>query len=347
MGSNGAGKSTVFEVLQKLQSFIQDQDKLNKIFHYSTLTRWQDSLVQEFELEIDIQSDTFTYQFAVGFHADTHEPSISYERLWQNDELLSKYEENIFVVDFQSSTADLPWRRSEDVVFDRTLFTLIADTPTTKDIIRFRRAIGRLLVVQIIPSSLEMDSEKESRVLQPDAKNFVSWYRYISEQSQGNVLEITQELSEILDGFRYFKLEERGSYFRELWVVFDGDDEVVQYRFDELSDGQRKLIVLYTILTYAKNQNYVVCIDEPANYLALEEVQPWAVALDDICSDGTLQALITSHHPELINYLVFSKAAIWFSRENNRAKTTAAPFPAQNDYDLPVTELVARGWVDG
>ncbi len=58
MGSNGSGKTTVFEVLRKLQKFIlgdqafQQDYKVSDLFASKDLTRWQKSNIQKFELRI-------------------------------------------------------------------------------------------------------------------------------------------------------------------------------------------------------------------------------------------------------------------------------------------------------
>jgi ABC-type Mn2+/Zn2+ transport system ATPase subunit len=43
LGPNGTGKTTVFEVLLKLQQLIVEDHKINALFKPSDLTRWQHS----------------------------------------------------------------------------------------------------------------------------------------------------------------------------------------------------------------------------------------------------------------------------------------------------------------
>jgi len=48
------------------------------------------------------------------------------------------------------------------------------------------------------------------------------------------------------------------------------------FEFADLSDGQRQLIVLYTILESLRNETYsVLLVDEPDNFISLREIQPW------------------------------------------------------------------------
>jgi len=84
--------------------------------------------------------------------------------------------------------------------------------------------------------------------------------------------------------------------------------------------------------------------DEPKNFLALSEIQPWLTTLYDFCSDGETQALLISHHPELIDYLA-SSAGYWFDRQSNAPVRVSRI--ADDDSGIPISELVARGWLHG
>ncbi|NJN81104.1 MAG: ATP-binding protein, partial [Caldilineaceae bacterium] len=142
-------------------------------------------------------------------------------------------------------------------------------------------------------------STQEERFLYRNSANFVSWYRHIS-QDQGLTSKITQRLKEVLDGFSHLQFVELGVQDRGLSVFLQSDNsnKPYSYPFDELSDGLRMLMALYTLLEYARSNDYTLCIDEPENFLALAEIQPWLVLLYDTCLDGQLQSLLISHHPE-------------------------------------------------
>ncbi len=87
----------------------------------------------------------------------------------------------------------------------------------------------------------------------------------------------------------------------------------MKYNFDELSEGQRVIICLYTLLALMKETPITLCIDEPDNFVMLREIQPWLMELQEQAEEHGSQVLIISHHPELINYLV-PLGAVRFSR---------------------------------
>ena len=115
----------------------------------------------------------------------------------------------------------------------------------------------------------------------------------------------------------------------------------ISYYFHELSEGQKVLIALYA-LVYCTPENSLICIDEPENFLALPEIQPWFDTLYDQCAERNLQALLISHHPKIINLLA-SDSGYWFSRENNL--TRIQKISAENESGLSISELVEL-WLD-
>lgn len=146
-------------------------------------------------------------------------------------------------------------------------------------------------------------------------------------------------------GFSHIKLEIAGQQHRLLKFHFLRDSKnSFEFELEELSDGERALIALYTMLHYARSEDYTLCIDEPENFLALPEIQPWLTLLYDLCNDDELQAILISHHPELINYLA-SSAGYWFERESSapaRVKRIT-----EEDSGMSMAELIARGWLHG
>jgi len=88
-----------------------------------------------------------------------------------------------------------------------------------------------------------------------------------------------------------------------------------------------------------------ICIDEPENFIALAEIQPWLLDLNDRVEDHGGQAILVSHHPELINLLAPEHAVI-FSREHG-GPVHIEPFRAEALGKLSPAELIARGWERG
>jgi predicted ATPase len=342
LGANGSGKTTVFEVLQKLRAVVNGERRVSQEFKPESRTRWQASPLQKFELELADEGRTYRYELGVEYPKSAETSRVKYERLWLDDQPLLKfegYEAQIYREDF-SEGSKFPFDGNRSVIEFLPLFN--------QWITKFKVRVNEILVVSITPTVVG-DASKEAEAYPSRwMDNYSSWYRFLS-RDQSWVFELTKNLREVLPGFDNFRFIREIENFEILEAVFSGQNgsksEKREYRFAELSDGQRALIVLYTLLIAAQKENYVLCIDEPENFLALPEIQPWLLKLYDSCSEGKTQALLISHHPEMINYLLASPVGFWFEREAN-TPVRVKPIVAERDGGLPISELIARGWLN-
>ena len=176
-----------------------------------------------------------------------------------------------------------------------------------------------------------------------NAENIASWYRHLIQDAPDLIEKIRLSLKNVWPGFQGLRLESAGENTKILKAVADGGGIRHELSLDQLSDGQRALIVLYTLLHYVKGStSRLVGFDEPANFVALAEIQPWVISLCQVVEDQGSQALIVSHHPELINYLAPQDAVV-LSRPDG-GPTRFKPFYASPGTTLPPAEVISRGW---
>lgn len=344
LGANGSGKSAVFEVLRKLQGFVCGGERIFNLFPAASLTRWQTSLVQTFELEIEGNGGIYKYELAIEHHKDRNKAGVNYERLFFDGNPLLKLESG----DVHLYRDDFSAGPSYPVDWTLSAVGSVPPRPDNTRLMWFRECLGRFIIVQVIPPMMKAESSQEAPLPSPHLENYISWYRYIS-QDQGLALELMSELKNVLPGFDHFKFLPFGERHRVLKALFqsDGDESQISYNFRELSDGQQMLIALYSLLYAARAEReprYTLCIDEPGSFVALSEIQPWLTALYDNCLDQQMQALLISHHPELIDYLLASPIGYWFERQSNRP-TRVRPITAPGEEGLSISELIARGWL--
>ncbi len=344
LGPNGSGKSAVFETLKGIRDFVCQGERVINVFPPEHRTRWQHSPYQTFEFEIEGNGGVYKYELAV--EHDEKSARVHHEYLRFDGKPLLQLESggdvHLYRDDFSEETS---------YAVDWTL-SAVGAIPARHDNTRltwFKENLHRLIIVQIIPPMMEEESAGEAMLPSLYLENYTSWYRHIS-QNQGLAFQLMQELRQVLEGFDYFKFEPFGEKHRLLKVYFREEDRdtSIGYTYNELSDGQKMLIALYTLLYAARVQSehrYTLCIDEPENFLALPEIQPWLTALYDSCMEQQMQSLLISHHPEFINYLLVSPIGYWFERQSNRP-TRVRPIAAQDEEGLPISEIIARGWLN-
>ena len=96
-------------------------------------------------------------------------------------------------------------------------------------------------------------------------------------------------------------------------------------------------------MRFAVVEGSALFIDEPDNYVALAEIQPWLTDLAEACGEVLPQAVLCSHHPELIDYLGGDRGLL-LEREASGAATARRPEGHLFEDGLKFSEVVARGW---
>lgn len=353
LGSNGSGKTTVFEVLRKLQKFILGEQALQRdyrvldLFENKDLTRWQKSDIQKFELDIQGNGGIYKYTLEIQHRGEYKAPTMRLESLTFDGQPLFNFwvetvrgepvgQARIYNDDPTREGAFLPF-------FDgsRSGVGYIYERHENQKLTWFKKRIANFFIVQINPFVMESESRQEASLPSWDMSNYAAWYSYLSQESQGKILKLTLELQNIIQGFDSFQNSKSGDV-RVLSASFTRPSKAA-YRLNELSHGQKALIALYTLIYCSPDDDFTLCIDEPENFLALPEIQPWLRRVMDYCRDNQAQAMLISHHPSLINYLA-SNSGYWFERRDNEAVRVRRITDTVEE-GLSVAKLIELGWI--
>jgi hypothetical protein len=225
----------------------------------------------------------------------------------------------------------------------RSGLAIVDERPDNTKLTWFKRWLDQLVQVRINPWAMSARSEQESRNPSPDLANFSDWYRHLKLERGNEVHEAMRDLREVIPGLEALDAKDAGLDMRVVQAIIRGpNNKPVSLPFNELSEGQRTLIALYLLLHCAVGDNSTLLIDEPDNFIALAEIQPWLMKLLDRVDDLNAQAILVSHHPELLNQLA-ARGALVLDRPAGGA-TRVLPFPPSEDTGLTPAEVVARGW---
>ncbi|KKL78036.1 hypothetical protein LCGC14_2028830, partial [marine sediment metagenome] len=290
LGRNGTGKTTVFHVLETLREFIVAGRPTTEAFPTSTLTAWDTRLEQTIELELTGNGGRYRYRLIVehGQEPDKQKSRIKTERL-QFDQLT--------LYEFDGSDAHLfrdDGSAGPKFPFDwsRSAIPTIPERPENQRLVWFRDRMER--VYFFAPDPLRMEYQSEFEVEKPDRhlNKLVSWLRHLSQESVDTMARVRDCLREGIDGLKDFNLKRAGETSRVLKFEFDfSEDSATRStnRFtlslNELSEGQRCLVALFTMLYAAVGPDTTLCVDEPDNFVALREIQPWLTRLSDRVHD--------------------------------------------------------------
>ena len=172
------------------------------------------------------------------------------------------------------------------------------------------------------PEAMEERADREEREPDSELENLAGWYRHLVQTFPGENVEFIGSLKDALTGFQTlrFSSDEHGRL--RLWADFTGPGKRnISYALSELSDGQRYLIALYMILHFLIARGQTVFIDEPDNFIALREIQPWLLAAEAAVEDHKGQLILISHHPELLNQWASAYGLRFFREENGQVRT--------------------------
>ena len=286
-------------------------------------------------MEIDISGGRYLYRLVIEHAPERRLARVMREELLSDDKPLFAFA-NGEVQLYRDNHSEGP-----KYSFDWTQSGLapVAERDDNTRLCAFRNQVRRFVTLFLEPKRLRSGSDFDTDRLSDSGDNFASWYQGRLQENPRRIFEAIDQLRDILPGFIDLKLVQKGSDYRELQAEFSsmGVETSSIYRFDQLSDGQRALIVLYLLL-FTDDAERTLFLDEPDNYVTLPELQPWLAELEDGCGDTLPQTILISHHPEAIDFL--SDKAIWLGRD---PESHTRILDVKNDTMLKISELYAQG----
>ncbi len=355
LGGNGSGKSTVFEVLDKVRRLFTGKEEVGALFPASSRCAWADSPIQKIVIDWQRKNvGTYRYQLTIEHGKDG--ARIKDERIELDEKTgLWWYDEHgVVTAGEDDGTPDMPSRFPFRANVS-PLGVIAFEEGTHLLLSWFKQTMKNIRVLRLNPPSMTDLSKGESPVPSYGFDNFASWYRWLSSD-QGVVARLQDDLTEVIPGFRFFRFESFGPEARQLQVVFGRkESETYIVPFADLSEGQRVLVALHALTASlgmnggADRAETLLCIDEPDNYLCAREIQPWLILFKERLEESDGEAFLISHHPEIINFELMPRnderpSAFWFDREEDSHATVRPVGPIEAG-GISAAELAARGWL--
>ncbi|MCY1055360.1 ATP-binding protein [Nannocystis sp. SCPEA4] len=335
LGDNGSGKSSLFDALGALQSLLVAEDEVREAFPPDTLALFAGSNQQRFALEVEGQGGSFTYELRVEHDPDEEDVRIAGESLVFEGRTLYRYQDT----EVQLFTDE--GKPGSSFAFNprRSFLAALEPKKVNRLATWFKDFLQGILILRIDPKGIDPSTRRDSPFLAHDAANFASWYRFISDEEPAAVEAALAQLRTILPGFRHLKKPTFGrAKLLQAEFVFPGGDPYT-IDFDHLSDGQRALIILYVVLHAAHGDASVLCFDEPDNFVALPEIQPWLVTFCDALDEHRSQGLIISHSREIIDFIGHEDAVRLVRPDGGHVRAESVPKPV----GITLGETLARG----
>lgn len=296
IGKNGSGKTTVGLALETLQRIARGANRVGELVKPADLA--QGRAESPLRLEIEVELNGKIYQYAIAF-----EFPKGFKELRVLEEKLTVAGKPIYTR--ESANVQLAKTNQEKEAEFRIDWHLVAlpivQERSTKDPLSiFKKWLARMLILRPAPALIMGESKEETLQPNPQVTNFAAWFSGLLADTPSAYSDIDSYLRLVMPDFGDIKNPASGSDSRSLVVHFSTEQGTLNLPFADLSDGEKCFMICALVLAAKKAYGPVLCFwDEPDNYLALDEVGHFVLALrKTFQSDG--QFIATSHNPEAI-----------------------------------------------
>jgi len=340
-GTNGTGKSSMIDAVLFLRQVVIAGAPLDEFHMQGQRTRWLSRTKQTMELEAELDGARYSFQIVLEPFGDPVRTKVVRETLHVNGGPIFSFEEG----EVHLYNDRLEHKVTYPFDWYRSALATITSRKDNQILTRFKTWLAGVFCFRINPFGVSARAEDEQMYPNVPLNNLAAWYRHLVQTDQRQINALFESLRAAVDGFEVLQLVPAGENVRLLAAEFRSAEGFRSYFIQELSEGQRCLICLYTILHFVLRKGCTVLIDEPDNFIALREIQPWLTAASDAVEDNDAQLLLVSHHPEIIDQWAPGNGVRFVRQDGGGARVKRFEVSSK-DGGLAPSELIARGWVD-
>ena len=337
LGRNGTGKSSLMDALSRIKRFTEAKERADLVFPWTERTRWADRPQQTFEMELLLAGARYVYRLVISPSDESRwHPRVEAESVRKDDHVI--FEAGSGILEVPSPLVGVPFTYPHDPSRSAMSMTGAAAAQSLKPLTDW---LTGTYCFGLAPASMKHQAEGEDYWPSPDLANFAAWYRHLVQAYPRENAAFLEDLRGSMSGFDVLWLKETGEDVRLLFAKFVQDGRSVDFRFAELSDGQRCLICLYAVTHFLVAKGGTVIIDEADNFISLREIEPWLMKIEDVADDHDGQVILISHHPEILDQWA-NPYGVEFVREG-AGPVHVKKFQGDPEGTLTAAEVVAEG----
>lgn len=357
LGSNGSGKSACLGLLAGLRELILGKTYAADLFTTESRTRWDKRLDQTFELEIRLGGGLYVYRLVVshsdGVYRRDKSPvnRIKEESLHIDGQVLFKAnleETRIYNDSGSGGGVQLltDWQVSG--------ISRVHERHDNRKLITFREFLWKMPVIALNPYAVNPATREKEPVELPsvDCSNFSDFLANLIVSDAQVMRPVEDALKNgPLPDFLAFEAKLSGD-IRIVHCLFSRPGSgALSFRLDELSSGQIATVILQTVATFVEKHEGALVLDEPGNFLAISEMEPFLSSLQMLALEQERQVIICTHHPVAIDFLAAGHG-LWFERDPGGPTRVPVKLHVREEDNpehpyLRVSDLIARGWLSG
>jgi predicted ATPase len=302
IGKNGSGKTAVGLALEILQRIGRGTNRVGDLVRPKDFSRGRADVPMRFEIEVELEAKTYAYALALQL------PTTGGKELRVFEERLSVDGGEVYSREGvgvrrglvgKVSVADLMTDLGTPQFDPRYVALPILPERLRDDPMAiFKQWLARIIILRPMPGLILGDSKEDTLEPVPQVTNFGEWFFGVLAQAPAAYSKISEHLTQIMHDFQDIR---RPSSSGSLVVRFSNEQGIVEVPFEDLSAGEKCFMICALVLAANEAYGPLLCFwDEPDNYLALDEVQHFVLALRKAFQSSGGQFIATSHNPEAI-----------------------------------------------
>lgn len=337
LGRNGTGKSTLFDILFQLRGLIDQGQTSETAFPNYQIVHDTPQIV------LDVQYGKRQFHYSITLSRErAAESTLSLGPLgleWAiHQETLTEQTNGkpVVLTDFRNGHFQSPDLASKvDLVADRSPLATIK-FPEKSPVRTFKDWIDGIWLLRLEPRRMVACADAPAEELNVSGGNFAAWLLKFRHRKR-EMNKIVQAVGSAIEGLKSLEFERDGRSW--LLVALFQDDSKVD--FDKLSDGQRCLLVLHSVIVLRRDEFTLLLLDEPDAHITPTEIYPLFRAIEDLSKKRQMQVVVATHHPHLIDLM--AAEAAW-ELVVNAGKASVRPFEVDRDSGISASRhLLLRG----
>jgi predicted ATPase len=299
IGRNGAGKTTVALALEILQKIARGTNRIGSLIRPADIARNQQEVPVRFEIEAQIGATTYEYVIAFELPETFKELRVLEERFSCNGTPV--YTREHAQVTLARDKAGQKEPAAFRIDWHVAALPIVQEQSQLDPLFIFKQWLSRSLILRPVPALINGASDTETLELHPQGTNFGAWFSGILALAPRAYAQIEKYASQVMPDFQEIRNPIIGKDSRNLEVNFLKDRASLTIPFEELSDGEKCFLICALVLAANHAYGPLFCFwDEPDNYLAIDEVGHFVIALRKAFQKNGGQFLTTSHNSEAI-----------------------------------------------
>lgn len=309
-GFNGTGKTTIVEIVNRLQLFLINNFPVTSLCQSSDIPRWDlkeyGNTTTTFELITVIDSCRFSYSIKIRHNLKESICRVQEETLYMDSaSIFRSIEGNATVVTDDSKKLNYP--------VDWSFTGLTIAGRSNSKIRQFLQYVHKnIFAISLNPYAISSEHQEPETIIDLWGSNFSAWYDYLLNEQITLVASTFSEIKLFIPGFKQFAFDKEGKSKELVADIFISSDQEYRLPFKNLSHGQKILCILHLLIKIAPKDS-IIMIDEFENFLSPTELQPLFDAAQDVVEEKNVQFIFVSHHPKTMNWFQNSAFILSFS----------------------------------